>query len=124
MSFMILSIYKFKSSPKSCLGIKIGNRIPLLLLGRITKAPLCPTSGAQWIPGALNYKDGISMEVKIKPNKDITDNLSKTHAKCPPLRQAVSTQHLEPTKSRTLIYERRRKMKASQTSKTLDSKCV
>lgn len=44
---MILSIYKFKSSPKSCLGIKIGNRIPLLLLGRITKAPLCPKSGAQ-----------------------------------------------------------------------------
>lgn len=77
MSFMILSIYKFKS----CLGIKIGNHIPLLLLSRIIKAPLCTKSGAQWIPGALNYKDGISMEVKIKPNKEITDNLSKTHAK-------------------------------------------
>lgn len=78
MSFMILSIYKFKSSHKSCLGIKIGNRIPFLLLSQIIKVPLCTKSGAKWITGALNYKDGISVEVKIK---EITDNLSKTHAK-------------------------------------------
>lgn len=75
---MILSIYKFKSSHKSCLGIKIENHIPFLLLGQIIKVPLCTKSVAKWITGALNYKDDISVEVKIK---EITDILSKTHAK-------------------------------------------
>lgn len=109
---------------KSCLQIKIGNHILFLLLSQIITISLCTKWIAKWITSVLNWKDDISIEIQIKQNNEITDNLIKRHAKWPLLWQATSTPNLKSSKICFLIYERGRKLKASQTSMILDSNCV